>query len=281
MISNNHSIAVGVILFNPSKDDIDRIVKNYLSFDSVLIYDNSEVTFDYDWHRHSNVHYYQAHSNDGISKAINYMIKFCHMEGIPYLCTMDQDSVFDKENITKLIMTTKMDSGAKVAVYVPRIVYNHNYRQSLTDENSIESVEWAITSGQLLSVELLSEKEFFYDENLFIDRCDKDFCVRIRKAGCEILRNNNSVLYQSLGERARFGEYQHSVIRHYYSFRNRFYFNNKYYSGIMKVVLDVLQTTRELIHIIVYESEVMRKIGQLKPAYSDYKSNRMGRRCID
>lgn len=270
--------AAGIVLYNPSQEEIENIFAYSAYLDSVILYDNSEVETKADWGKYSNIEYYCNNVNDGMCKAINFMISLCIERGITYLFTFDQDSIFHHEDAEKLMKLVSDDKYVDVAIFVPRINYINSNSSLESISPQTEFVEWAITSGQLLNVDILAEKHIFYDEKYFIDRCDKDFCDQVRNAGCRILRNNHSILFQHLGEQGRFGRYEHSAIRHYYSFRNRFYYNGKYFSGPKSLLFDLLQTSREIIQILLFEREPVLKIKQLLYAYSDYKNNRMYKR---
>jgi rhamnosyltransferase len=271
----NYSFAAGIVFFNPTEREVSNAIEYCSSFDKVIIYDNSKECLKIDWIKYPKIDYYWAGSNDGLCKSINYMIDLCKRECIDFLCTLDQDSVFSRENICGLkdVVYNYLDSD--VAVIVPRIQYLNISNSK--HGNGVERISWAITSGQLLRIELLSRSNIKYDERYFIDRCDKDFCDQVINSGFAIIRNNESVLIQELGEPRNNGHYEHSIMRHYYSFRNRFYYNKKHHDVVKASILNVLQTTKEIMEILAYESNKLKKISQLKYAINDFKEMRMGR----
>ena len=116
-----------------------------------------------------------------------------------------------------------------------------------------------------------------YDNKYFIDKFEIDLCQQMTTRGIEVLMYHGSVLYQNLGERNGHRHPNHSALRHYYLFRNRFYFNRKWFTNIKCIVLDVLQTLKHIGLILLFEDEKMYKIQFLKKAIKDYKKGNMGK----
>ena len=134
----------GGILYNPSSNDIKNIVEYTDCFDRVIIYDNSDNGFDNSQFFNAEKYtYYKALINNGISKAVNYMIRLCNQQNIDFLCVLDQDSMFETKEITimkKYIETNYQDS---VAIYAPGISYiGIEQSKKSTD---IKECDWVIT----------------------------------------------------------------------------------------------------------------------------------------
>lgn len=264
----------GIVLYNPTEDNISNIIKYTEEFQYVIVYDNStEATFDRNIFIDRGIFYFRTGKNEGISKAINYIIDFCIENEIDFLCTLDQDSIFESCNIKKMKEYLERICYADIAIVAPRILYIGGKKSNCRDE--ISEVEWVITSGSFINIKLINEKEIRYDEKYFIDRCDRDFCKQARMAGMRILINNQSVMIQELGEEAPTGKRGHGVLRHYYCFRNRFYYNQKYYVGLERIARDCIQTIRQLYRIIVWEDDRIAKIRMLKRAIRDYRKGNM------
>ena len=268
--------AVGITLFNPDHLCLENIKKYLNSFDKVIIYDNSLNNEEYahfiELIGGKCIYIYNS-SNDGLCVAINKMLDICFDQNIDYLCTMDQDSIFNSDDIEIIKSYIINNKNEENAVIAPYIRYSH-VKDIVTPKNEIDVVPWVITSGSFLNVNLLVNRNIRYDENYFIDRCDLDFSKHIIDAGLKICRINSSFLYQSLGELNSKNYSEHSYIRHYYMFRNRFYYGKKYgQSGIC-----ILQTIKHVYLIIRYESDKKNKLHQLWIALNDYLSGKMGKR---
>ncbi len=99
-------------------------------------------------------------------------------------------------------------------------------RVSCTGED-LPDVSMVVTSGALTSVEAWRQLGGF-DERLFIDFVDTDFCLRVREAGRRVAVSAGASLEHHLGHRERrallgmvFHPTHHSPLRHYYIARNR------------------------------------------------------------
>jgi rhamnosyltransferase len=93
-----------------------------------------------------------------------------------------------------------------------------------------------ITSGSLLNLNVFKQIGQF-DETLFIDGVDTDYCLKSRMAGFRLICFNNIVLdhriglvsqYRSLKSGAMTSRSLHSPIRLYYMTRNYLYLRKKY-----------------------------------------------------
>ena len=72
------------------------------------------------------------------------------------------------------------------------------------------------------------KKVGYFDESLFIDMADTDFCMRLYENNIKMIKVKSVVLYHSLGEARRlkngflsFNITNHSPLRGYYMIRNR------------------------------------------------------------
>ena len=95
-----------------------------------------------------------------------------------------------------------------------------------------------------------------------------------------VSRRVGAVLNQKLGDDNGSKHTSHNPIRHYYIFRNRFYYNKKFYSPFKRIFLNVAQTIKHLGHVLWFESDKVTKIKMLTIAYMDYKSGRMGKKTF-
>jgi len=84
-----------------------------------------------------------------------------------------------------------------------------------------------VTSGSMLNVSVWRELGRF-DDGLFIDYIDTDFCLRVLKSGRKIAVSGEAILEHRLGARERrvfagkvVRPTHHAPFRHYYMARNR------------------------------------------------------------
>jgi len=174
--------------------------------------------------------------NYGIARALNEGVKFARENKFKWILTMDQDSIAESKMINKMLECTHCYSNnEKVVSFSPTILDKRvdiHYRKKI--EPYQESFT-AITSGNLLNVNIFN-KLIRYEEKLFIDSVDFDFCLKLHMSNYIIIRCNNTFLFHELGEikfKKIFGfkiHYSiHSLTRKYYMIRNNIYIFKKYF----------------------------------------------------
>ena len=223
----NKKVAAVVVLYNPDKNYIKNI-NTYLYHVSLLvIVDNSEIP-DYSVYSSleniNHVKFVINKENTGISKAINDGIKLAVKEGAEWVLTMDQDSFFENNMIENyLVAFNEISNNKKVAVIGPV----SEKRSDETIPTKIKEVTSLITSGSLINTSIFSEVGG-YNEKLFIDEVDHEYCYRIKMLGYSVLQVENIFLNHTLGSqqpvKTLTGKKKvktlHSPIRLYYIVRN-------------------------------------------------------------
>ncbi|KRM29062.1 glycosyltransferase [Limosilactobacillus panis] len=271
--------ACEVVTFCPDSKVIKKIKKYSEVFDKVFVYDNTPKE-----NRNlklisnkSNIFIYANGKNDGLSKAYNFFLTNLYGD-FDFLCTMDQDSEFNNRDIISMFKYINKHDMSRIAVIGPHVEYKNNSGYKVERKNSISSKRYLISSGSFLNISLLNSKNIFFDTNYFIDRVDVDFCRQCTNNGYRVVEYGGSVLYQTLGQRTKYSKLgNHSYKRHYYIFRNRLYFNNKFIlKRSRKIILDWLQTFKHCFYILLFEDHKVKKILQLIFALKDYQQNNMG-----
>lgn len=190
------NIAVGVVLYNP--DNEERVQYSLQSIlqqvSDVYVFDNStkenNITFP------ANITYMTEHENKGIAYALNRIMEKAQSEGYEWLVTMDQDSVIPKGLISAYKEHVVDDS---IGIICPQVI---DFRRSYMDvkkEPKEELIDFCITSASCTRISAWEHVGRF-DEWLFIDLVDNDFCKRMIASGFTILRLNDLVLNQEFGK---------------------------------------------------------------------------------
>ena len=270
--------AAGITLYNPSEKQIENALGYSDYFDRIFLFDNSDdgICRKGKMDAIDKVVYLDGNGNNGLPYAFNRILEKC--VGYDFLCTLDQDSLFsgpDIEHIKKYI-ENKIDIK-KCGIISPYVDYGI---RTYTLSESIESKKWVITSGSFVNLNIIRKEELSYDENYFIDKFEIDLCQQLIVKDYEVLMYYGSVLHQELGDSNGHTHTNHSPLRHYYLFRNRFYFNKKWYKGIKRIFLNVAQTIRHLCLILLYENDKTRKIYQFVEAIKDFKNLKFGKKLL-
>ena len=174
-------------------------------------------------------------SNDGIAAALNIGIRMAIADSADFVLTLDQDTVLPGHYVSDCEAAFRIAAPAtRLGVVCTDRV---NGQPSIPEHYTAEGlglVREAIQSGFLISAECLAECGLF-DERLFIDCVDTEFCLRIAQYGYRIAVGPGTDISHSLGEQvalrpfgmARFDErgrqrtYEyHGPTRRYFITRN-------------------------------------------------------------
>ena len=276
------NVACGVVTFNPTKDILPKIEEYSHLFDYVYIYDNTikglSSVLTNKISRYKNVLLYTNGNNDGLAKAYNYFL-IRTKNKYDFLCTLDQDSKFSKMDIQSMFNLLNVNKLNDVAVVGPVVIYNQvSTSKKISNEKELKNRQYLISSGSFINLKIIRQNpNIKFDENYFIDRVDTDFCTDCLRNGYRICEYEHSVLFQNLGEKITKKGSQHSYIRHYYMFRNRIYFNYKYYGKLKATILTCLQSLKQCMRIVFLEKQKKIKLKQFILAYHDYVTGDMGK----
>lgn len=244
MVETEYNITPRIIgiasIYNPSEENIEGLLKCAQSIERLLIVDDSEEPYeslltsclkrcsnnkieikdliDYSWNC----------KNLGLATSINRGIKRCINYYSPdWILLLDQDSQFGNDLVGSYMTCIKNLKGEELkttALIAP--LYNYDRHKRIA-RNGNRRVRFSMMSGSLLNVNLL-KKIGLYDERLFIDGMDNEWCLRARRKGYNIVRCSSALLdhHPSFTKEIRifgmpllkFG--YDSAERYYYAFRS-------------------------------------------------------------
>ncbi len=227
------NIAGVVILYNP-KDDVIKNIESYLEeLDCLFVFDNTDFPNEKLVEKIKllpRVQYISFFDNMGIAFALNTVLKAA--SSYHFLLTMDQDSRFYPGMMKryKKLLESNYNKDNSVAMFS---VHYDGLPES-NEVNDVVIVERAITSGSILNVEIAKNIGGF-DENLFIDEVDNEFCYRTQLNGYKILCFPQIKMMHHLGNPipgslfgVKFRGLNHNKLRKYYITRNNVYVMKKY-----------------------------------------------------
>lgn len=228
--------------------------------------------------------------NLGIAKALNQGAEVALAEGFAWLATFDQDSMVTAGLVQGLLefrQTTMPNApvGVLAATHIDRHSDRsyHVPRHVLGDRGQWRMLRTTITSGSFIPVAVLRAVGPF-DEPLFIDFVDHDFCVRCRQHGYLIVESKRHILVHSLG---RLSEHDllgrrvvcsnHSAIRRYYMTRNQLEVYRRYLrfdpAWSLLGILDLLIGSAM---VLIFESDRLAKMRAMLRGAADFALRRFG-----
>lgn len=264
------TVCAGIVTYNP---DLEVLCKNigaiYNQVDKVFIVDNASKNINQAIKKFQNwekIEFVVNRKNLGVAAALNQLCSKAVESNFDWILTLDQDSVCP-ENLVPIL---EENIASDVAIIAPNIRYRNN--EAFTKyKNDLEYVEWVITSASLTNLQVWSEVQF--DEVLFIDGVDRDFCIRAGRLGYKIIKNNKVELLHELGNlkcRKIFGKViyvtNHSKERKYYMVRNVIYLDRKLGQHIKYIYI-----TKNILKTIIYEDDKLRKLIAMVKGISDGK----------
>lgn len=284
-------VAAIIVSYNPDSNLFDSINLLLNQVEKVIIVDNGSKEKYVKYIKSINedkIEIILNKENLGIATALNIGIRKALENGYEWILTMDQDSKASPDMVKKMFNvynSINREERKDILSIFPNFVDERI--QSIEENSNMNSYEYVdadITSGNLLRKEVF-EKVGFFDDSLFIDLVDTDFCMRLNEKGIKMIKIRDAVLYHSLGESktikgilGSFNTSNHSALRRYYMTRNRFYIWEKY-KGLNSFTLnrDKKLFKKEFVKIILGEKDKVNKIKMVLRGYKDYKKGIKGK----
>lgn len=280
-------IGLLVVLYSPQEGDIQNLKKYDGLFEMVFIYDNTDGS-------HQNELLISTHfpgftylspgKNAGLAKALNEVAQRSISEGLDRLITMDQDSEWDIAQLQNYIHCIRLHSeDANTAMY--GVSFDEMAPVSEPLCSPVKSAT-LITSGSCINLHVYQKLPGF-DENLFVDRVDTDFCLSATTLGYELKVFRNIYLKHRIGlvyeikiwDKPRLRSI-HAPYRLYYMVRNHLYIRRKYraykkeFSGILR--LEDIDLLNRIKNNILYNTQRWSAVKYLLLGLFDYTRGKMG-----
>ncbi|HEX5153353.1 MAG TPA: glycosyltransferase family 2 protein [Parafilimonas sp.] len=278
-------IAACVILYNP-EDAVEKNIYSYIHHvEKVYVIDNSE-------HKNyasqflsayiSKVRFIHDGNNEGIAKRLNQACTLAVQDKFEYLLTMDQDSCFEQSTVERYLTC--------IGEYIEKestSMFGINHEQNLQKADCVFSkTSSLITSGSIINLAAYKDIGSF-DENLFIDFVDTEYCFRSILKGYDVVLFPNIFMHHEIGKTTRHRSLKnlksskrsiHSAARLYYMIRNHFYLSKKYKDHFaQQLSISKKDILNRIKNKLFYDSDRIQTIRYLLKAFNDYRNNRMGK----
>jgi len=273
-----------VILYHPEIEEVITNIKSYIDYVSKLfVFTNSNCSIE-TAERLKNcgpkIILIQNEKNEGIAKPLNKALELLTKKS-GWLLTMDQDSYFETSQASAYFgaFNRLFYQSEDVAVVCPR--HSPDKRSMIDDK--YKEVEKAITSGSLVNIKMANELNGF-NEKLFIDSVDFEFCYRCIVRGYKIIQFQNIYLDHSIGIQKQAGYFSvlkktsrsiHSPLRVYFMVRNFLYVSAQYKNYLPN---SIKQQKKELLVIlknnIFFSGQFFKVLFAIAKGYLHFKLNK-------
>ena len=288
-------LAACVVLYNPD----DTIFENILTYgnyvDKLIVIDNSLKKNNFLIDKlneifESKLVYIDNNDNLGIATALNQACDKAIELQFKWILTMDQDSSFINFDHYKkcLEKVQNVNNVALLAANTDKEGYS-NFDINECSCNYREDKFSVITSANIVNLEYFEEIGRFNDK-LFIDMVDYDYCLRINIKKFKILYFPDVFVEHKLGEvhlrtniftRKKKYKTEHNAQRAYYISRNSLYLSKNYGKYFSKEfgMLHILNIVfiHDVTKILLYEIDKWNKLKAKFIGLYHFLINRYGK----
>jgi rhamnosyltransferase len=289
MIPNN--VTAIVVTFHSDSDVLENLSKIHQQVQSVVVVDNgSRLESLVSLRAASSSRGFcliENGENLGVATALNIGIRHAQIAGADWVLLFDQDSTVTP-GFTEAMLQGFASSRWKdrLGILVP-----HYIDKRLGSPLSVIRVkggelEAAITSGSLLPMSVVRNNGYFED-CLFIDAVDFEYCLRLRSRGLHIEECSQAVLLHSPGTpmihrfrgRSLFQTNNYSPTRRYYQQRNNIWIARRYWTKFPLFCFNLFFTgVKDCVKILIAEDDKRNKLQACLTGTVDGIKGRMGRK---
>ena len=286
-----------IVTFYPDSSITENILALYGQTDEIIIIDNSsgeecnKVLQNLSQKIGITVTYNKE--NVGIAAALNIGIKKAKAHNHEWVITFDQDSTVTPRMIETMFKAYQAyPEKEKVASLSPKymnrntgVIWGSQLTRALDNSLPYSLVDVVITSGTLVKLSVFDQIGYF-NESLFIDYVDKEFCLRCITQNYQILEVNNATLLHSVGLPTKVNLFlnnsittaNHSHTRRYYIARNSIFTYKLYFFKMPFWFLnDIYHLIGTLGKGLVFENNRKKRLIAIFLGFYDGFLNRMGK----
>lgn len=265
------NVVAGIVTFNP---DLTRLRENIESamgqVDRMVIVDNGSSNMDAVSQLAAGfprLEIIANRGNDGIAMALNRIMGWASAVGAGWALLLDQDSVC----ADGMVGILRGSASEGVAVVAPGIV-DRNRPETTPQTVGPAEVDYCITSGAIYSVAAWKSVGG-YDEEMFIDFVDFDYCLRLKTSGHRIVRDPLAILLHEIGHITKHGPftaYHHSAFRLGHMSRDMLYYAKKHKRSPRELMVQRRRLAgtyavlaRKAVVVTLFEKDRARKVASI------------------
>lgn len=275
-----------VVTFRPEHAVIKKILDYTRYVDFLIVADNTDtndLSAAFYQQAGDKLEYIGMAGNEGIAKALNVGASRAIAKGYPWLLMLDQDSILSETTYRDLKRLAAVHGQANVGIISATPVSRTLEYSPGKSAPEIAEVDLLMTSGSMLSLHAYLACGGF-EERLFIDHVDHEYCLRLQKAHYRTLQCSAIVLQHSLGElqerkvlgaTVRYTE--HKPFRLYYFVRNGLYVGVKFFSYRPRFLLWMLiEIGKQVIKAIFFQDQTILRLRMILWGLIDFLAGRHG-----
>lgn len=282
------SICAVFVTYNPLEEVIENVAITIAQVNYVVIVDNGSAGQSEDYIREleklQNCTVLRNRQNLGIAVALNRGIDYALEAGFDWVATFDQDSRISSGFFSIMLNSYENDPLSKeIAILAPTYIDTQSGVQGKLTRKGNGEILMTMSSGSTMPSSIIRELGRF-DESLYMDYVDIDFCLRARQKGMRIAQSP-AVLLHSLGRTTyyrflgiNFSTTNHSAGRRYYITRNRLRLLKRYIGNWSWVWRESKAFFSEAVKVVLLEDDKWKKVGAIAEGTLDALNGRVGRK---
>lgn len=276
--------SAGIVTYNPSPERLTVNMKALLAEPGIgmlFVVDNGSANIDIVRKLVSGndrIKLIENGKNQGIAYALNVLCRQAKCDGYGWLLTMDQDSVISEGYLSHYDRLTIHQNAGIICCRVEDRNFGRMYN---APTEGYDMVERCITSGSLMNLSVWEELGGF-DESLFIDGVDFDYCMNLREHGYSIIRSGQAFILHEVGHGRHIRLFGHNALvmnhnesRLYYIARNYLYIGMKH-GQFPKWRKEV---AKRMLIVLLFETGRFGKLRSMFRGIRHFHSGTMGPAC--
>lgn len=261
--SANDRISICFVLYNPNRRSIEwfkHLKKNNLD---LIVYNNGINKFTLDEIQQLNIEVLGDGINVGVAQAFNKLIDHVFDNlGQDTTIIFDQDSKPTDQLIRNLVSESQNNAAKRqLVVLAPSLAIRdtrQTYGRYSVSKKLIEATTLA-SSGKVIEKSVW-QKVGKFDETLFIDYVDHEWCMRAKSLGVKLFILTTAQMSHEMGDSTlRFFNYYKPVHkspnRHYYIVRNYFLLCRRTYFPLQWKLVEFFKTIRRIVFYILVSND--------------------------
>ncbi len=288
-LSKARDVKIGavVVVYHPDARVAENIMSYARDVEVVYVHDNSEEKdeeFERKIEKIGNAVYNFPGENQGLCVPFNQYYKTAIKQELDWLVTFDQDSAADAGMISAMrSFVESRECHDTIGIVSPTV--NEMDYSDIQQTSLFTYYDFVIQSGAMHRLSMMQEVGD-YNEDLFIDSVDWEYCLRCRLKGYSIVRLNQAILLHNQSDDRSKEDFvngktvyidKFSPARYYYQYRNALYCYDKYHELDPIFGLLCLNTLKKMEINLVCDSNGEGKRKAIEMAGADLKKGNMGK----